>query len=227
MRVLVTRPLPDGERTAAALRARGHRSAGSADESEAGRCRSDRRMVGGDCVERQCAACARPNANQLADKLPLFAVGERGADAARQAGFADVRSSRGDASDLVRLVAERHAGQTVPHLYLAGEDRAADVEGELAKHGITARTVVIYKSVTVGFSPELIRALETGALEAALHFSRRSAENYLNAAKDAGLTVRALALRQFCISGQAAEPLRSAGARNIALAARPDEAGAA
>ena len=46
----------------------------------------------------------------------------------------------GDAGDLIRLVAASHADQAATYLYLAGEDRAADVEGELAKRGIKART---------------------------------------------------------------------------------------
>ena len=92
-------------------------------------------------------------------KLPLFAVGRRSADAARQAGFTDVTSAGGDVRDLVRLIAERRADASAPLLYLAGEDRAADLVGELVVHGIAAEMAVVYRAVTAPFPPELIAAL--------------------------------------------------------------------
>ncbi len=225
MRVLVTRPLPDGERTAAALRGRGHQVL-LAPLMTVKPIAADLTGQWSAVIVSSANAMRALSSQQLAAlrTLPLFAAGHRSAETARDAGFANVRAANGDANDLVRLVAERHAGQTKPHLYLAGEDRAADVEGELRKRGIAARTVVVYKNVTTGYPPELIRALEAGALEAVLHFSRRSAENYVSGAKDAGLLPRAMALRQLCLSAQVAEPLRQAGAGKIVLAARPDEA---
>ena len=56
---------------------------------------------------------------------------------------------------------------------------------------------------------------------AVLHFSRRSAENYVAGAKDAGIAGPALVVRQLCLSAQVAEPLAAAG--QIFIAARPDE----
>jgi uroporphyrinogen-III synthase len=225
MRVLVTRPLPDGERTAAALRALGHQVL-LAPLMKVKPLAADLAGDWSAVIISSANALRALNAQQIAPitRLPLFAVGQRSAAAAREAGFADVRSANGDAGDLIRVVAERFAGQTAPHLYLAGEDRAADIESELAKRNIPARTVVVYKNITTGFPPELIRALDAGVIEAALHFSRRSAENYVNGARDSGRTAQALAPRQLCLSAQVAEPLRAAGARDIAVAARPDEA---
>ena len=59
-------------------------------------------------------------------------------------------------------------------------------------------------------------------VDAVLHFSRRSAENYVAGAKSAGVVEPALAVRHLCLSAQVAEPLT--GARHIMIAARPDEA---
>jgi len=222
MRVLVTRPLPDGERTAATLRARGYDV-----------------MVTPLMVVKPVAADLTGNwaavivtsanairalsAQQLAPlkALPLCAVGSRSAEAAREVGFKDVHSADGDAGDLMRLICERakHSG---PHLYLAGENRAADVERELSKRGVTACTVVVYKNVTTGFRPELVAALRAGTIDVVLHFSRRSAENYIGGAAEAGVRIEALAPRQLCLSAQIAEPLQ--GATDVTVAAHPDEA---
>ena len=68
-------------------------------------------------------------------KLPLFAVGEHTAAAARDAGFGDVIASRGDAGALRDLVLARAKSKQLkkasPLLYLAGADLARDLAGEL------------------------------------------------------------------------------------------------
>jgi uroporphyrinogen-III synthase len=55
-----------------------------------------------------------------------------------------------------------------------------------------------------------------------MHFSRRSADNYLAGATQAGIAGPAMAVCQLCLSTQVAEPL--AGASCIVIAERPDEA---
>ncbi len=226
MRLVVTRPQDDSERTAAALRARGHdvlvaplmRVAPAAADISGG--------WGGVIITSANApgAIAGNPARAALVKLPLFAVGRRSADAARQAGFVNVTSAGGDVRDLVRLIAERHADASAPLLYLAGEDRAADLVGELVVHGIAAEMVVVYRAVSAPFPPELTAALKAGAVDGVLHFSKRSAENYIAGARQAGVIEQALAVRHYCLARPIAEPLSGAGAGSIAVAKRPDEA---
>lgn len=225
MRVLITRPLPDGERTAAALRAKGH----DVMLTPLMQVRPVPAVLSGDwaaVIITSANAVLALTAAQLAPllKLPLYAVGERSADAARTAGFREVRTAQGDASALIRLIDERYANESASHLYLAGVDRAADIAGALAGKGIKATTVEVYRTMTTGFPSELLTAIERSRLDAALHFSRRSAENFVIGAKTAGLLAPALALRHLCLSVQVAEPLTAAGAPNVAVARRPDEA---
>ena len=169
-------------------------------------------------------AVAGNPARETLVKLPLFAVGQRSADAARQVGFADVTSAGGDVRDLVQLIVERHADAAAPLLYLAGEDRAADLVAELAVHGVAAELAVVYRAGSAPFPPELTAALEAGDVDGVLHFSRRSAENYIAGARQAGIVEQALEVRHFCLARPIAEPLSGAGAGSIAVAKRPDEA---
>jgi uroporphyrinogen-III synthase len=83
---------------------------------------------------------------------------------------------------------------------------------------------VVYRAVTVPLPLELTEALEAGEVDAVLHFSRRSAENYLAGAKQAGVFAPALLVRHLCLSTQVAKPLADAGATNVAIATRPNEA---
>jgi uroporphyrinogen-III synthase len=225
MRVLVTRPLPDGERTAAALRVRGHEVM----LVPLMQVRPIPAVLAGDwsaVIITSANAVRALTAAQLAPllKLPLYAVGERSADAARTAGFREVRTAQGDADALIRLINERYANESAPHLYLAGVDRAADIAGALAGKGIKIATVEVYRTMTTGFPPELLTAIEQTKLDTVLHFSRRSAENFVIAAKTAGVVAQALNLKHLCLSAQVAEPLTAAGARDVAIARRPDEA---
>ena len=124
----------------------------------------------------------------------------------------------------MRLIAARRADAKAPLLYLAGEDRAADLVAELAVHGIAAEMAVVYRAVTAPFPPALSGALAAGEIDAVLHFSKRSAENYLAGAAQAGVAGPAIGVRHICLSAQIAEPLMGAGASRIAIAPRPDEA---
>jgi uroporphyrinogen-III synthase len=124
----------------------------------------------------------------------------------------------------MRLIAGRRTGRTAPLLYLAGEDRAVDLVAELVAQGIAAEMAVVYRVVTVPFPPALTAALRAGEIDAALHFSRRSADNYLAGARQAGIVDQALAVHHFCLSAPIAEPFSSAGARRVAVAPHPDEA---
>jgi uroporphyrinogen-III synthase len=224
MRVVVTRPQADGERTASALRAQGHEvliAPLMRIEPLPADLKGNWAAVAVTSANAPGAIAANSGGKALF-ALPLFAVGQRSAEAARQAGFANVTSAGGDVRDLVRTLTAQHADAKGPLLYLAGEDRAADLIAELSARGIAAEMRIIYRAVTTPFPPELIAALKAGDVDAVLHFSRRSAANYLAGARAAGIAGSALAVRHLCLSAQVAEPL--AGAGQIAIATRPDEA---
>jgi uroporphyrinogen-III synthase len=227
MRVVVTRPQPQGAHTAASLAARGH------DVWEVPLMKVE--PVAADLAGSWGAviltsanvlpAIADNPVREALTKLPLFAVGRRSAEAAREAGFANVTSAGGDVRDLLRLLRQRRADAKAPLLYLAGEDRAADLAAELAANGIAAEMRVVYRAVAAPFPDELVAALEVGSdVQAVLHFSKRSAENYIAGAQTAGVAEQALAVRHYCLSEQVAVPLRQAGAARITVAPRPDEA---
>jgi uroporphyrinogen-III synthase len=226
MRVVITRPQPAAERTAAALAARGHdvwvvplMQVEPVDADLSG-------DWGGVIITsaNAPAAIADNPACAVLLALPLLAVGQRSADAARAAGFAEVTSAGGDVRDLLRALTTRRLDKVAPLLYLAGEDRAADLTAELAAHGIAAEMRVVYRAATAPFPPELVAALEAGDVQAVLHFSKRSADNYVAGARAADIAGQALAVQHYCLSAQVAEPLQAAGAKRVAIAPRPEEA---
>jgi uroporphyrinogen-III synthase len=227
VRLLVTRPEPDAERTAAALRARGHEVViapllriEAIEDAEIGS-----GPWAAILVTSANAAPAVVQHERFAElrSLPAFAVGERSAQAMRAAGFADVTSADGKVADLARLVAQR-SRPGAPLLYLAGANRSGDLAGDLSAHGFMVRTTVIYRAVAVAVLPRAAADALAGGIDGVLHFSRRSAETYVSAARGAGLLASALKPIHFCLSAQVAEPLAQAGAADIRIAPRPVEA---
>ena len=157
--------------------------------------------------------------------LPLFVVGRRTAEVARAAGFGNVMSADGNESDLARLIAARVAADDAPLLYLAGEDRADNLAVDLAAHGLRVQVAAVYRAAKAERFPLAAEAaLAAGRIDGVLHYSRRSAQAYIDCAQAAEMLDRALRPCHCCLSAQVAKPLLAAGAADIRVAARPDEA---
>jgi uroporphyrinogen-III synthase len=227
MRLLVTRPEPDATRTAQTLRARGHEvlvapllSTQTIDAAFGG-------AYGAVLMTSANAARAVAAHKRAAElgALPAYVVGNRTAEAAREAGFAHVESADGALADLVSLVVVRCAGQRIPLLYLAAENRAGDLAGELSAHGITVETAIVYRALVAERLPaELARTLSNDQLDGALHYSRRSAATLIELSRPARVLSAVLDLAHYCVSEEVAVPLREAGATRISVAPRPVEA---
>jgi uroporphyrinogen-III synthase len=158
-------------------------------------------------------------------KMPLFAVGGQTARVAADSGFADVVSADGDGGDLAALVAGRLGGSGGALLYLAGNDRARDLPGELARHGLTVDTVVVYRAEPAASLPGPVdTALRSGAVDGVLHYSRRTAESFLQCAARAGADETIRELTHYCLSPRVAEPFAAAGFEKVRIARSPDEA---
>jgi len=225
MRLLITRPASEGARTAAALQSRGHetllapllRIEGLAADFGPG-------PWDGVIMTSANAAGALSGHPRRDELLPLklFAVGRSTAQAARTCGFQDIVSADGDVSDLLDLLA-RSPGQTGRLLYLAGADRTVDLTAALTPAGMQVDTVVIYRAVAETRLPgEVEAAFAAREIDGVLHFSPRTAAAFITAT--APVAAAALALPHFCLSAAVARPLQAAGARDLRIAARPDEA---
>jgi uroporphyrinogen-III synthase len=227
VRILVTRPQPRAADTASALRARGH-------EPIVAPLFEMERLADVDPKAGPWDAILLTSANGLSgivslahDKtwrgVPVFAVGDVTAKAARDMRFADVTSASGNVNDLVNLVSARLQPRA-RLLYLAGEERAGDLAGTLRSKNFEVDLVVVYRFRTARCLPEPVAAALAGELDAVLHFSSAAAESFLNAARNSNLLAPALNKPiHLCMSEQVAAPLREAGAARIDVATRPNE----
>src|SRR3979409_2075984 len=153
MAVLVTRPHPDDEATAASLRARGF------EVLRAPMLRFEP-VAFHDDADARYGAVVVTSANALRGieahlkghrllELPLFAVGEHTAAAARDAGFTCVISANGDDAGLrdsaLARVKAKEMNKASTLLYLAGADLARDLAGELGERGFRVVTQTTYR----------------------------------------------------------------------------------
>jgi uroporphyrinogen-III synthase len=228
MRLLLTRPQSEAERTAAALRALGHDAVlapvlaiENVQDAEIGPGPYAAVLItSGNAVR---AIAAHPRLGSLVG-LSCFAVGSQTAAAARQAGFTDLHVAGGDGGDLARLIAERLTDRTRPLLYLAGDDRARDMAAELAPHGFRIELAVVYRARAIrAFPPEVAAALKAGAFDGVMHYSRRSTAIFVDCVRAARAEAEAARLAHFCLSARASEPLAAINAKSILVAQNRDE----
>lgn len=231
MAVLVTRPAPDSETTAAALRARGY------EVMQAPMLRFEPVACSGLDAEYGAVIVTSANAlraveGQLGETLlkrPLFAVGETTAAAARKAGFdkaSAAKSNAGSLRDLVLAgVKKRQFRKSDPLLYLAGSDLSHDLASELGADGLNLVTVTTYRMAALASLPSKVcEAFAANSIQAVLHYSQRSARAFLDAARAEGVEISALAVPHCCLSPNIAAILHEAGAQVFSAASADEKA---
>jgi uroporphyrinogen-III synthase len=230
--ILVTRPEPDNQATAAVLAARGydvllapmlitvpvpfHVDAGARYRGVIVTSANALRVI-----------AKHPLRQQLLG-LPVFTVGDHTAQAASAIGFGEVVSADGDAVALRRLIVSRFGARAKagagPLLYLAAAETSRDLAGDLERLHIAVDRLTVYRTVAAGRVPaEIEAAFAANSIAAVLHYSRRSAEAFVAAVRASALEISALAVPQCCLSDAVAGPLRAAGAGRIAVAQQPRE----
>ena len=157
-------------------------------------------------------------------ELPVYAVGDATATAARDAGFEQVHSADGGVDQLAELVKDR-----VPHdagalLHVAGSEVAGNLGGTLESAGYTYRRAVLYRAVPVkGLTAATVAALKDGDIDAVVFFSPRSAETCIELMRKARLVRAARGLDALCLSRAVGEAASELTWRDVRVAPRPNQ----
>jgi uroporphyrinogen-III synthase len=215
MRIWITRAEPGASRTAEKLRALGHEPVvapllqvqvlpGAIDLDGVGALA----FTSGNGLRAFAERSADPDFGRA---LPVFAVGDATAAAARKAGFADVASAAGDLDALARLIVAQ-AGRLHGTVLAPGpREPAGDLPGALAAHGVAARPLALYETLP------LAPPTDMGLVDAALIHSPKAAERL------AAVMAGAPGPAAYCISPAAAAPLAGRPFARVEWAALPDE----
>ncbi len=227
MRVLVTRPEEDAAALVAALKARGHEALVepmlTVAPAPGGTPPRDLDSVQALLFTSANGARAFARLSERRD-LPVFAVGDASAEAARTAGFAAVESAGGNVDDLARLAIDR-LNPADGVLYQAAANRlAGDLKGALEAAGFTLRREILYQTVPVtDLSASLRRELAAGQVAAATFFSPRTAETFAGLIEKMGLAGSCAETTALCFSEAVADQLRGLDWRAVLVAERPNQ----
>lgn len=223
LRVLVTRPEPGATTTAERLRAVGYDPV-VMPLSKIVQLRQSRPTVEFDAVAASSANAVRHAFPALVALLlgkPFFAVGNETAAAAREAGFADVRSSDGAAKDLARAIASG-LGASSSIAYMCGRIRRDVLEAELGAQGLQVLPIETYDTHSRKPSSRELAKLDSAPIHAALVYSAWAARPLASLAKTrSGTIFRDTAF--IAISERVAEKLAAVAAGKVMAADLPNE----
>lgn len=222
--VLVSRPEPGAGATARRLAALGFRAVVAPVLAI--------RPIPGDPPRSDVSALVVTSANAVAtagerlrpfrDRV-VFAVGGRTAAALREAGFTQIRNAAGDGAALARLVAETLAAPAAL-LHVAGRDRRPQPARALAAAGFDLAMWEVYAAEAERDLPATAAAaLRADELQAALHFSPRSAAVLAALCGRAGLGEAFGNLSHLCLSAEVARVLSAVSHDRLSVAAAPTE----
>ncbi|MCP4381085.1 MAG: uroporphyrinogen-III synthase [Hyphomicrobiales bacterium] len=227
MRLLVTRPQPDAQRTAASLETLGHTvliepmtTIVFAPPPEIAFSPTAVVFTSSNGVR---AVSQWPMVSRWR-KIAAFAVGEQTGLTARAAGFAKVEIGGGDAASLADMIIARVDASQARILYISGRERSVDLASSLAREGIEVVTIEgYYATAAEKLGERAHRAMADGAIDGVLIYSHRAATIFLNLVEAAGLAGAFGRVMLYVISESAAEPLRPLVAGGLVIAAAPNE----
>lgn len=225
MRVLVTRPGEDAGDTAARLKALGHDAVLSPLLEIRTRAGAEISLDGVQAVLATSANGVRalvartPNRN-----VAVFAVGPQTAEAARAAGFADVKTADGDADVLAKAVLHWATPGGGTLLHAAATETKGHLARTLGAQGYDVRTETLYEAAATSSLPEKAAAgLRRDEIDAILFFSPRTASVFAGLVAAAGLAASCRRIIAVCISAATAKALAPLQFRELRIADKPNQ----
>lgn len=152
--------------------------------------------------------------------LPLYAVGDQTAEAARAKGFQNVITGAGRAADLLPLLQDAPE----PVVYMRGESVTLDLKAELS--GKIIHEAVVYQADPVpALSVEAIAAFQRGDIGIVTVFSRRAAETLISLIHHHKLTEYCRDIYCLCLDPSMVKSCETVAWLGVVPAARPDRGG--
>ena len=163
--------------------------------------------------------------------IPVFTVGKATADAARAAGYTDVRTGAGAGRELAELIAADVASGLLalrgeaPILYLTTDDRRPDLEAGLAGASIPVKAAFVYRMEEISYSTDFVLSVKMTPLpDAVLLYSPNAARRFFAVATAQTLESSAGGMIVACLSHEVAAACPGSVSERVRIAEAPNEA---
>lgn len=223
MRVLVTRPQPGADRTAAQLTALGFEpvllplTQAVALPQDVPEFRPDRVVA----TSPQAFHHLSQTLREALANVPVVVTGEGTAAAARDAGLKQVDTSGGDVSGLLGILAAMDLSDT-RILYLAGKVRRPDLENFLQCKSVPLDICEVYDTLSVSYSTDKLMEISAGGKIACVLVTSVETVHVLATVSNAAFAQTIENALFVCLSERIAEAARSRFANRILVTSAPD-----
>jgi uroporphyrinogen-III synthase len=216
MRVLVTRPELDARREADALIARGHEPVMAPLLQIEFLPSVSLNLEGAQALivtsRNALRALATHEELDEALQLPLFAVGEATARAARELGFTEVTIGPGTGAGLLPLIRREVHPEKGALVHLSAEAVAFDLKPTLEEEGFEVRRTVLYRAHPApALADDIVAGLSSGAVSGVILLSPRTAKTFAALAERQGVVTNAKGPVCYCLSQSVAEAVTPLG----------------
>ena len=219
MRILVTRPVEDGEAIAEKLRALGHEPLLAPLLAFQAIDGPEPDLTGVQAILASSANGIRALVRRSGRRdIAVFAVGPQTTEEARKAGFITVKNADGDAHALADATARWTIADKGALLHVCGAKAPGTLGEDLRARGFDVRRAVLYRMMAAThLPPDVEAALPT--LDAVLFFSPRTAKIFADLVRGR----MPPHLTALCISPATAAALEAGNFAEIRVAARPNQ----
>ncbi|MCG8494338.1 MAG: uroporphyrinogen-III synthase [Sneathiellales bacterium] len=156
--------------------------------------------------------------------LPLFAVGARSAEGAREVGFNRVYSADGDVDSLAELVMEKADPEAGSLLHIGGARLAGDLRGLLENAGFSYNREILYEMIAASqLQKKAEKALTSEELDGVLLFSPQTARIFKDIIERSGHKAHVKTMVAYCLSRNVKDALRGLDFKKIEVAKQPTE----
>ena len=157
--------------------------------------------------------------------MPLYAVGEASALAAKKVGFKNIESAGGNVETLAKLVCKKLDFRDGAVLHIAGSTMAGDLAGILGQSGFDYRRVQLYHAKAVkNLTPQCLIAIKDALVDGVILYSPRTARALMDLLIKAGLDDCTWQLSAFCLSEAVAAEIAAYKWARIVVSETPDQA---
>ena len=159
-------------------------------------------------------------------EIPLFAVGNASAIAARKSGFKTVYSADGDADDLAKLVDDILNPSEGDLLYISGKTQSGNLFKKLSSLGFGVSEVVVYETIPrKSLSPATVAAIKNDQVDTILLYSSKTAEVLIKLIRKSRLVRQCKKITIICLSKGIANVAKSLNWYNVLVSDKPTQEG--